>query len=256
MNNNPEIIIPTIQSLFIEMLYNDKLLATGTGFLINKNDQSYLITNRHNVTGRDNFTGQILDKNAALPNYIRIWHHKKNSLGQWIPITEPLFDINENPCWFEHPFLKCKADFVALKLNNLINVDLYPYHLDADDPLLKLHPTDIVSVIGFPFGFTASGFNVEKKLAIWATGFIATDTDIDYSDLPIFLIDCRTREGQSGSAVVHHRNGGVFNIDSGFEISNNFVTKLLGIYSGRINKDSDLGLVWKIQAIRDLINSI
>ncbi len=34
------------------------------------------------------------------------------------------------------------------------------------------------------------------------------------------------------------------------------VTRLLGIYSGRINEQSDIGIVWKAQAIQDLISSI
>jgi hypothetical protein len=28
---------------------------------------------------------------------------------------------------------------------------------------------------------------------------------------------------------------------------------LLGVYSGRINEQSDLGVVWKIQAVRDIL---
>ncbi len=31
------------------------------------------------------------------------------------------------------------------------------------------------------------------------------------------------------------------------------VTKFLGIYSGRINRESDLGIVWKVSAIAELI---
>ena len=33
-------------------------------------------------------------------------------------------------------------------------------------------------------------------------------------------------------------------------------TCLLGIYSGRINKESDLGIVWKTSAIKELIDSM
>ena len=34
------------------------------------------------------------------------------------------------------------------------------------------------------------------------------------------------------------------------------VTRFLGIYSGRINKDSDIGVVWKAEAIRELVDSL
>jgi len=31
------------------------------------------------------------------------------------------------------------------------------------------------------------------------------------------------------------------------------VTNLLGVYSGRVNEQSDLGRVWKVQAVRDIL---
>ena len=34
------------------------------------------------------------------------------------------------------------------------------------------------------------------------------------------------------------------------------VSKLIGIYSGRINSESDLGIVWKTSAILELVRSI
>lgn len=36
----------------------------------------------------------------------------------------------------------------------------------------------------------------------------------------------------------------------------NPVYKFLGIYSGRINSESDLGIVWKASAIKELVQSI
>lgn len=56
----------------------------------------------------------------------------------------------------------------------------------------------------FPFGLAGGG-----SLAIWATGLMATEPEIDYNNQPTFLIDCRARPGQSVSAVIAHRNGGM-----------------------------------------------
>jgi hypothetical protein len=50
-----------------------------------------------------------------------------------------------------------------------------------------------MSLAGFPFGLAGAG-----SLAIWATGFIATEPEIDYNNQPTFLIDCLARPGQSG----------------------------------------------------------
>ena len=139
-----------------------------------------------------------------------------------------------------------------MPLTNLSDVDLYPYDLSNTETDILVGPADPVSVIGFPFGIQAGG-----SLAVWATGFIATEMDVDFNELPVFLVDCRSRPGQSGSAVVAHRNGGAVAMSGGSAgIFPGSVTKFLGIYSGRVNEQSDLGIVWKATALKELIGSI
>lgn len=130
---------------------------------------------------------------------------------------------------------------------------LNPYFLalrfNGQTALQHPKPSDIISVVGFPFGISING-----RMAIWATGFVASETDLDS---PIFLIDSRTRPGQSGSAVIAQRNGGAFSQkDGSTSIITGTTTQFLGIYSGRINKESDIGIVWKASAIKELIESI
>jgi hypothetical protein len=142
---------------------------------------------------------------------------------------------------------------VALPLTELQDVELKPYRLGVREPEMGCGPADIVSVIGFPFGLRGGG-----SLAIWATGFIASEPAIDFQDLPIFLIDCRSRSGQSGSAVIMYRGAGqTFAYKDGRPgFSNGPVFNFLGIYSGRINAESDLGIVWKEAALIELIDSL
>ena len=90
---------------------------------------------------------------------------------------------------------------------------------------------------------------------VWATGFVASEPVIDYNELPVFLIDCRTRQGQSGSPVVKHSNGGTIRLKSGASRMGGVATTFLGIYSGRVHKDSDLGMVWKRSAIIELLSA-
>ena len=142
-------------------------------------------------------------------------------------------------------------DFVALPLTNLGGVQLYPYDL-LGGPAILVGPAEPISFVGFPFGLQAGG-----SLAVWATGFIASEPQIDFNGLPVFLIDCRSRPGQSGSAVIIHRNAGTFSMQDGSTaIMTGQVTRFQGIYSGRINEQSDLGIVWKAGAIAELIQSI
>jgi hypothetical protein len=242
---------PSVQSLYIDMTFNGKPLASGTAFIVTSARGPLLITARHNVTGRHQDTGQPLSKLGSIPNAIRVCHHRLNRLGEWVMGYEPLYE-DEKPRWIEHPILKEKADFVALPLSQLREVQLYPYDMAAQGPDIAVGPAEVVSVVGFPFGRAAGGV-----FAIWVTGHIASEPAINYKGLPGFLIDCRSRPGQSGSPVIAYRSGGGFNTASGgFAISAGPTVKFLGVYSGRIAEESDLGVVWKASAIMELINSI
>jgi hypothetical protein len=152
--------------------------------------------------------------------------------------------------WTEHPSLGAKADVVALPLTQLADVQIYPYDLNASGPELAIGPAESVSVVGFPFGITAGG-----ALAVWATGFLASEPDVNFNDLPLVLVDCRSRQGQSGSAVIAYRTGGAVTMaNGGTGILGGPVWKLIGLYSGRINAESDLGLVWKVSALVEILN--
>jgi hypothetical protein len=71
-------------------------------------------------------------------------------------------------------------------------------------------PADPVSEVSFPFGLAGGGL-----FAIWATGALATEPITDFGDLPVSLIDCRSRQGQSGSPVIAYRSGGMVPITAG-----------------------------------------
>jgi hypothetical protein len=242
---------PSVQSLLIKMRFNGQPLSTGTAFVVSSAKGPLLITNRHNATGRRQDNDKPLSKTGGIPNEIEIVHNVKGKLGNWFGVIEPILDADDNPLWIEHPVHGKNVDFVALPLTNLNNVELYPYDLNSTGPDIFVGPADSLSVVGFPFGIQAGG-----SLAVWATGFMASEPDIDYNGLPVFLIDCRSRQGQSGSAVIAHRSGGgVAMKDGGTAMFAGPVTKFLGIYSGRINAESDIGIVWKAAAIKELVDS-
>lgn len=239
------------QSLLIVMQFNGQSLSTGTAFVCPSPVGPVLVTNRHNVTGRDQTNGKPLSETMGTPNEVVIMHNRKNVPGQWVPRLEPLYS-GDTPRWVEHPTLGPEADFVALRLTQLTDVEILPYDPGMPGVNLSLTPADPVSVIGFPFGLTAGGV-----FGIWATGFIASEPILDFNNLPIQLIDCRARPGQSGSPVIAHRNGGLVALEDGSSVQyDGPVARFIGIYSGRINKESDIGMVWKASAIKQLIDSL
>lgn len=245
---------PSVQSLLLQMRFNGQPLSTGTGFVSLSAKGPLLITNRHNVTGRRQDNNEPLSKTGGVPNEVVVFHNAKGKIGTWVPKIEQLFfdPDAENKRWVEHPILSEKADFVALPLTQIDDVELYPYDPALPGEDLLISPADTISVIGFPFGITAGGM-----FPVWATGFIASEPMVDFNDLPIQLIDCRSRQGQSGSPVVAYRSGGTVAMANGSTaVFNGPVSKFIGIYSGRINAESDLGIVWKTSAILQLVQSI
>ncbi len=250
--------ILTFKSLFIEMYFNDQKLSSGTAFLVANDPRSHctLITNRHNVTGRNQQTGECLSKHCATPNYVIIYFHKNNSAGEWHEVKLPLYHHNDTPCWIEDPVLGSDVDVIALNLSWGSDITKIPYYINTnlDRDNLYVGPADTVSVIGFPFGISAYG-----KFPVWATGFIAQDLQLMTDDKPCFLIDCRARQGQSGSPVVAYRSGGYRIYEPDGKVSSVLSAtpkwEFLGIYSGRINSESDLGVVWNVSVISRILNA-
>lgn len=252
----PKVAIPTMKSLFIEMYFGETLLSSGTAFLAANDQQSHcaLITNRHNVTGRHQDTGVCLSKTAAIPDHIVIYFHKNGDhIGEWKPIKLPLYRPDGSPFWIEHPRLGSKADAVALNLSWGSDICKMPYYMKTkhDRSNIVVEPAEPVSVIGFPFGLSSFG-----KFPIWATGFLAQDLDLITPDNPVFLIDCRSRQGQSGSPVIAHRPSGARRKEGNrivATLSPKSSWEFLGIYSGRISSESDLGLVWHVIVVEELL---
>ena len=255
--NRRSFAIPSLKSLFIEARFGKTVLGTGTAFLVAKNQQSHctLITNRHIVTGRDHNTGECLNKNAGTPDNVVIhFHANTGETGEceWREIQLPLFREDGSPYWIEHSELADKADVVALNLRWGDDLSRYPYYLETelDRFNIEIGPAENVSVVGFPFGRSV------QRFPIWATGFLAQDLSLITPETPTFLIDCRTRQGQSGSPVLAYRAGNYRKRTEGKVIvtmSPTPVWELLGIYSARINRESDLGVVWHVSVIEDIL---
>ncbi|QHT61312.1 trypsin-like peptidase domain-containing protein [Paenibacillus lycopersici] len=249
MNTRKNIFIDPLSacSLRLELAVNNHVLSTATGFLVNINSSNYLITNWHVLSGRNAENGMLLSSTGAVPDEVRIIYHSSRGLGNWIRISEKLYDSDGNARWLEHP-MGNKIDVVALPVTINSEVSAYPLDLNLASVDMLAQPAMPVSIIGFPYGI-ATGV----AFPIWKTGHIASDPDLNYDNLPVFLIDATTRGGMSGSPVILRLTGGYNTSNGNYIMAGGVSNKFLGIYAGRIHGDAEIGRVWRPYLIEEII---
>jgi Trypsin-like peptidase domain len=237
----------SMKSLLIEQVNGGTEVGKATGFFVEFNSIPYLITNWHVVTGKNRFTGEMLLKSGT-PDSLRIWKTLKGEPGKWRPYEVNLYDpTTGEPGWIEH---KDKSvDVVAFPLVADPNASYNFVNIEDECPDISINPAETISVVGFPFG--VGNFN----FAVWKTGHIASDIDIDYNNLPVFLIDATTKPSMSGSPVYFRRYNYNYIENSTKRLAHlDRVTKFLGVYSGRTHDLSDIGMVWKPRVISEILH--
>jgi hypothetical protein len=240
----------SLASVFLTLALGEIDLSSATGFIVENDGQKYLVTNWHVLSGRNPETGQPLDKNGCIPDTLHVNYLKtfKDSTLEWESTVEDILDPDSKPLWLEHPSYGRSVDVVVLKLSKAESYITYPYETKPGTLRLGVSVANYLSIIGFPFGAITNGL-----LAIWLKGAIASEPTMPYKGLPAFLIDARTRHGQSGSPVITYSSGGTFELQDGSTvIMTGEVMQLQGIYSGRINEESDIGIVWRKEVIDEI----
>lgn len=238
----------SVTVVYFETYFDAVRASSGTGFFVDSAKGPIFITNRHNLTGRHQDTGKPLsEKHATIPNYATI-----KIIGSHDPVTY-VFDFYsdndmDNPVWIEHPEHGANIDVVGILFSELSNI-IYRF-VDYSKGWRTLKVADKINVLGFPFG-------LNDYFAIWTTGYIASEPAVPYKGFPAFLIDARTRQGQSGSLVLQSFPvGHVEEYKGKTYIAKKAMSNSIGIYSGRINNESDIGIVWSMEVVRDIVEYI
>jgi hypothetical protein len=242
----------TMTSMYLKLYARGNHIGNGTGIFIQHGGHKYLVTAGHVLSGRDAETGKPLCKDtAAIPDQLRIAHHIRKDVGVgWRFDRVKLHDENGRPLWLEHP-RGAQVDVAVLRIDEFApDVEIYVFDTNMANVDIQPYPAMAVSVIGHPLGLRPTAL-----FPVWKTGHVASDPDINYKDsLPAFLIDATTREGMSGSPVVVRGHGGFLNTKRIWVMgAGSNVTRFLGIYSGRISKDAEVGIVWRPQVIAEIL---
>jgi hypothetical protein len=247
----------------LELIYDEKLLAHGTGFVWVHKDEYFLITNWHNFTGQHPFSGAHLSDGAAIPNKVRahIASEATAQPGSLIrsPILISLYEHFDQPYWLQHQrFQDLRIDIVALRLPSNPDAKYLAINRFDEQPKLFSHVGSEVFIVGYPF----SDFDhVALKFPIWKRGSIASEVFFGWQGRPAFLIDAASRRGMSGSPVFRRIFGpapvpheGNFEI----KVDNIMTQEFIGVYSGHLfNKSEDvtIGIAWYGNLVHEILNS-
>jgi Trypsin-like peptidase domain len=240
----------SVAAIPIQMLFNTTELGVGTAFIWQSEGAYFVITNWHNVTGRDPFSGKHILASAGEPNKLRVWWNLKGVLGKKIALELDIRDVSNDPLWFIHPVYKNQVDVVAIPVAVPPMAEPYPINAMPTDDLSLQVGVDVF-VFGFPFGIGVAG------LPIWKRGSIASEPDLIDTSRPVILIDSASRPGMSGSPVIR-RSWGTHTLTDGATLMNGGpATRMVGVYSGRLAtndaNDPQLGLTWPSNLIEEIV---
>lgn len=241
----------------------------ATGFVIEVEERYYLVSNYHVFSGKNAKTQAAMSRSGTYPTQVKIFHHKKGSVGDFVERTESLLGPDGLPRFRHLPPVSGSGNYVPdvalLPLTQLEDVQINPLkykslNLRHND----IFPSQLASIVGFPFGLTS-----EAYFPIWKSGVLAMEMHLSFQGLPCFLIDAATRGGMSGSPVYAYIEP--FRNSSGTMYAP--VPQFLGVYSGRLEipelalkelqRDSlseieqlgsDLGMVWKWETIDEILS--
>jgi hypothetical protein len=245
--------VPELASQYVEAISaTGSVLGSATGFFVRDAERRpWLVTNRHVVTGRHWETDSVDGYGGVAPSAIRVSVPMASRFGSWTQALIELGDEENQPRWREHPELGRAVDVVALEMPETDQVDIIEWPLRVG--VARLGLTDTIYVIGFPVGFDP--VKAIGVFGVWTRASIAWQPRLDWRELPCFLVDCRSRSGQSGSPAVFYANQITPFVGVDGQTRTGPAWSLVGVYSGRIHKESDLGIVWKRSALEQIIAS-
>lgn len=290
MSRQVQLHAESFRSVLIEMVYCPKghdtdteagqdcnTMAFGSAFIYKLDGKERLITARHNVTGRHWQTNDFMGGYHMEPTHLRVmfftnppeeWSVSRSEdnprvgniqilLRQYLV---PLIGPDWKPLWKQHPLLGGAMDVAEVPFSPPADVITMSWERTAPrtEPdqapwPTQLFPGEDVFIVGYPYRLTTG-----PVLPLWIRGVVASNPVFGYSDgqmaYPLWLIDARTRKGQSGAPVMRYRAPGtiVFRNDGQPGRTQFPDSDLLGVYSGRTSDESDLGFVWPMDEVDEI----
>ena len=148
----------SLASYYVEACFDNTILSNASCFFYVYNQQIFLVTNWHVVSGRDSNTLECLSKTGGIPNNLKVYVFEKTNSEVFYPgkvWKVPLFK-NDTPLWIENTNNdnNSKVDVVVIPVTVPQEVKVFPINT-LEEPFnesTSVCVKDEVFVIGFPFG--------------------------------------------------------------------------------------------------------
>lgn len=245
-------------------------LGQGTVGVVRIDDRLALVTARHVLVDKSYETRRIDTWDVGNPRCIGLMVPKLDGgrIVAWEEALFRLYDDKDRRLWREvlHPDSEAPMDVAVIDAESACIEKHFPtlsyFPFDLADNRLDLRPSEPISIVGFPWGKSAIG--KEGHLAIWKTGFLASDLAVSWEGWPAFIVDATATSGMSGSPVFAVRRGAFSADPSGNGVrlhGNGGAYQYLGVYAGKIAKDKlptsgeaggsiNIGLVWRPEVVK------
>jgi hypothetical protein len=231
----------------------------ATGFVVkapgDRGEEYSLVTNRHVVTGRRSEDDRIIDtQTGATPSALAVTFHDSAAVNQRRTVLVELADQGGDPIWREHPGYGSRVDVAVIPLSHVPGSEvLAPFAYELGRDVSRIDLAGEVYIVGYP-----QGVGIDTPVgprAIWVRGTVAWPPVYDWHGLPRMLVDCRARPGHSGSPTLFWSTGARPFVGAHGILHQERAFTLLGVYSGRLSPQSDIGLVWRRSAIELIVQA-
>jgi hypothetical protein len=159
------------------------------------------------VTGLQQGTIDPLWKHPPVYLHVQLYVERPDGSKDYVERELPLYadERRKPPRWYQHAVHGEAADLAALDIGwEAQHGQLVAGQIDvpAVSESFVVGLGERITVVGYPMHLGS-----QSKRPLWVTGFVASEPE----DQPLrFIIDCRTREGQSGSPVFVYRLPGEY----------------------------------------------
>lgn len=275
----------------LTMRFDKTILSIGTGVIYKYENNYFIVTAWHNLTGLHSETLKHLNKNLAIPNNVVV------NLALSYPgigdvrnsITLPLIDEDKS-LFFIHPVNWPRIDVAVIpfdpdeehlfelhfamgqeiNLRKTLMTPIMPsgvlpeicpiqrYFVPDRNVIQKwlesVEVTEELFIPGYPH-------NIQDYYAqpVWKRATIASSVQMGWNQEPKFLIDCASKSGMSGSPVLYYSSNGYIRIRGMTHQYDRDVAVLAGIYVGRVDvegeADAQIGTVWNQSVIDEIIQA-